>query len=283
MPRFAYRHIVAIVFATLIGLVANETEAAAATLLGKPTFGSPDQPFATRRPVTPADAAAIQSYLHGSATPVFSTDFTNPAELTADWNLMADDPYTIKSCRRPANDQATGAGLDLKIMPPAGCHNHSAVASTGAMISKAKFGYGFFEARMKIANITGINNAFWITTDDSYEFDVAEVHYPNTVDITLHRWPGKHPELKPVSVGFATKYNANLADGFHDYGVLWTPTELVFEVDGAPVAALDTDNYIKGPAVVRFATAVTTYGGPIPSDPEGHDTIVKSVKVYRLQ
>ncbi len=269
-------------FVVLLIVCALIPESMAATLIGHPTFGSPDQAFATRRPVTQADRAEIQSYLNGDTASVFSANFGDKARLTSDWDLVSDDPSTLKSCRRPENDTVGENGLVLKIMPATYCHNHSAIASTGSMISKKKFGYGFYEARMKISNVSGVNNAFWLTTDDNYEIDIAEVHYPNIVDLTLHRWPGSDKNIKHVSVGFVTKFNTNLSQAFHDYGVLWTPSEILFEVDGVPVAAVMTNNYIKGPAEIRLSTAITSFAGVISGDPEGHDTIVQSLKVYRL-
>src|SRR5271167_1830519 len=90
----------------------------AAKLAGPVTWGSPDQPYGKRRPVTDADRKAIQSYRSGRKTPIFSTNFTDPAELQADWNLVSDDnPWgNFQSCRRPANVQASGAGLRLKTL-----------------------------------------------------------------------------------------------------------------------------------------------------------------------
>jgi len=34
------------------------------------------------------------------------------------------------------------------------------------ILVKAKYSYGFFEATMKIADVKGMNNAFWMTTED---------------------------------------------------------------------------------------------------------------------
>jgi len=44
-----------------------------------------------RRPVTTADRTAIQSYRSGRKTPIFSTSFSELAELGADWNPVSDD------------------------------------------------------------------------------------------------------------------------------------------------------------------------------------------------
>jgi len=152
------------------------------------------------------------------------------------------------------------------------------------MISKARQRYGFFEARMKIADISGINNAFWLVTDDHFEIDIAEVHFPNDVRLTLHNNNHWDTEKQDVmhSVGFDARFIDNFSQDYHDYGVLWTPTDIIFEVDGGPVAAIKTNGAIKGMTDIRFSTAVTEYGGKIPSNPAGHHMYVKSLRVYPL-
>jgi hypothetical protein len=155
-----------------------------ATLAGPVTWGSPDQPYGKRRPVAAADRAAIQSYRSGRKPPIFSTNFTDAAELQADWNLVSDDNQWggFQSCRRPGNVEASSVSLRLKTLVATDCHHKW---STGYINSKAKYSYGFFEATMKIANIKGMNNAFWMTTEDHpetgdhFEIDVSEVQYPS--------------------------------------------------------------------------------------------------------
>lgn len=61
-----------------------------------------------------------------------------------------------------------------------------------------------------------------------------------------------------------------------NYGVLWTPTDIIFETDGAPVAA---NGSIKAAADIRFPTAVTDYAGKIPHEPAGHNMYVRSLRV----
>src|SRR5580658_8007548 len=99
----------------VLSAVLPSTDASAADApakLAQPVnWGSPDQPYGKRRSVTPADRSAIQSYRSGGKPPVFSTNFTDSAELQADWNLMSDDG---RICRRPANVEASSAGLKLK-------------------------------------------------------------------------------------------------------------------------------------------------------------------------
>ena len=50
------------------------------------------------------------------------------------------------------------------------------------------------------------------------------------------------------------------------------------EIDGEPVAAVVTNNAVHGPTDFAFSSTLI-YSG-IPDHPEGHDMIVKSVRVF---
>jgi hypothetical protein len=259
----------------------------AAKLSGPVTWGSPDQPYGKRRPVTAADRAAIGSYRFGRKTPIFSTDFSDPTELHSDWNLVSDDNQwgDYQSCRRPSNVEVSSVGLRLKTLVATDCHHKW---STGYINSKAKYGYGFFEATMKIADIKGMNNAFWMTTEDHvetgdhFEIDVSEVQFPDYEHIGLQQYPAKgNKTLKHTGMGWGAKFVDDLSAGFHDYGVLWTPREMIFEIDGAPVTAVITNNAVHSLTDIAFSSALI-YAG-VPDHPEGHDMVVKSLRVFTLQ
>jgi beta-glucanase (GH16 family) len=258
-----------------------------ATLAGPVTWGSPDQPYGKRRSVTPADRNLIESYRSGHKIPIFATNFTDPAELQADWNFVSDDATwgDFKSCRRPGNVEVSSAGLRLKTLIATDCHHQW---STGYINSKAKYSYGFFEATMKIADIKGMNNAFWMTTEDDpetgdhFEIDVSEVQYPSYDHIGLQQYPAKgNKNLKHTGMGWGANFVENLSADFHDYGVLWTPTEMIFEMDGEPVAVVVNNNSVHGPSDIAFSSALI-YAG-IPAHPEGHDMLVQSVRVFAYQ
>jgi|HubBroStandDraft_6_1064221.scaffolds.fasta_scaffold2493110_1 hypothetical protein len=61
----------------------------------------------------------------------------------------------------------------------------------------------------------------------------------------------------------------------HGYGVLWTPKELIFEIDGEPVAAVVNNSAVHGPADIAFSSTLI-YAG-VPEHPEGHDNGRESV------
>jgi hypothetical protein len=250
----------------------------AATLAGPVTWGSPDQPWGVRRAVTAADRAAIAAYRAGRKAPIFTTHFLSPTELQAEWTLESDDNPGLQSCRRPSNVEASPAGLQLKTLVAHDCR--IAGWSTGHIASKAKYGSGFFEARIKIADVKGVNNAFWLTTDDNFEIDVAEAHYPSYIHIGLQYWPHNKIE-KHAGMGWGVNFVDNLSRGFHDIGLLRTATQMVFSVDGEPVAAVVTGQAVKAPAAIRFSTALGDWaGGKVPPHPEGHGMAVQSLRIF---
>ncbi|MDR3439281.1 glycoside hydrolase family 16 protein [Telmatospirillum sp.] len=253
---------------------------APATLAGPLTFGSPDQPYGIRRPVTDADRAAIQSYRSGRKTPVFSTTFTDPVEFRTNWDTIEDDKPDLLSCRRAANAVPSNIGLRLETKIATDCHNKW---STAHIASKARYSYGYFETSLKIADIDGMNNAFWVTSDDNYEVDPDEIHYPNFDHIAVHFWPPKGAAEKPSTMGYNAKLSQNLSAAFHDYGFLWTPMDLIFAVDGEPIAAIRTQGLIRGPMTLRYSTALANWAGKVPDRPEGHPMSVRSLRVFKCE
>jgi hypothetical protein len=247
----------------------------AAAQMSPPTWGNPNRAWGTRRPVTAADQALIASYRSGHKKPLFATDFTNPADLQSQWVLQSDNPWNLKSCRQPRNVIATSTGLELKTLDAVNCH---AKWSTGFMISKTKYSYGFFEASIKVADISGMNNAFWLVSESAFEIDIAEVHYPNRLGMTLHNWVTSTDN----SVGFASNFNGDFSKAYHDFGALWTPNDIIFEVDGKAIAAISTRGAINKPVDIRFSTALADFAGKVPANPVGHSMFVRSLRVYAL-
>jgi hypothetical protein len=246
-------------------------------VLQKLTWGNPDQPWGRRRPVTEADRKAITLYRSGTIQPAYASNFDDQQKLAADWLFQSDD--YLQSCRRPENVVASPGGLQLRTRIATDC---KATWSTGSIISKEHFGFGFFEATIKTADIDGLNNAFWLVTEDHFEIDTAELHYPNISRMTLHN-NNKIDGSFPPAVGFDSRFSHYFYSQYHDIGVLWTPTDIVYEVDGEPVAAIHTNNSIHGKTDIRFSTALMAYAGKIPEHPEGHHMYVKSLRVLPLQ
>ncbi|WP_175836413.1 glycoside hydrolase family 16 protein [Burkholderia anthina] len=167
----------------------------------------------------------------------------------------------------------------LEVKAATDCH---AKWSTGQIVSKTRFKYGYFEASMKLAPIPGVDNAFWLVTSDGYEIDVTEAFYPKTSTSAVHQWhPPKGKGHTMVSTGINTKQD--LSKDFHDYGVLWDESELIFAIDGEPYIALRSHGEINGAAVLRLSNALVPWGAKFPNNPEGIKTIFRGVRVFKLQ
>ena len=250
--------------------------------LQKLTWGNPDQPWGMRRPVTDADRKAVAFYRSGKIQPVYATNFNDSKKLADDWQFQSEDTSNMKSCRRPENVVAAPGGLQLRTRVATNC---KAKWSTGFIISKQHYKFGYFEAEIKPADIDGLNNAFWLVTEDHFEIDIAELHFPNINRMTLHNnnnWATEKDD-KTHAVGFDSRFSEDFFRSYHTLGVLWTPSDVVYVVDGEPVAAIRTGNSIHAATDVRFSTALMDYAGKIPDHPEGHHMYVKSLRVLPLQ
>ena len=288
-----YKLVIKQLLAIPLALAFIQTPAFASTKDGPATWGSPDRAWAKRREPTVKDRERIAAFRNPSRRPDFTTQFNDPEELKKDWILQSDDVTALLSCRRPENISVKTGVLKLRTELN---YKGDKKWSTGSMLSSFKQHYGFVEAAIKITDCTGINNAFWMVTDDGFEIDIAEIHYPDTVRTTLHN----HHDYQPIkkasksdndwtggaksdSVGFNNKFKDNFSTRYHYYGVLWTPEEIIFEVDGEPINVLVTKGAIKEAGDIRFSTAVMTYAGKIPVHPENHDMTVNRLHIYNYR
>lgn len=121
---------------------------------------------------------------------------------------------------------------------------------TGAAWTKGLFEqtYGYYEIRTTLNTVPGYWTAFWLMTDnaaseenggrDGTEIDVYESAYYNEglVQHTLH-WDGYAAAHRSVGTTAPLEYDGE----YHTFGVLWTPEEYVFYVDGAETWRTDAD------------------------------------------
>ena len=170
--------------------------------------------------------------------------------------------------------------------------------STALVKSRAKRAYGYFEIRAKTMKAC-VSNAFWLydphSDDDRVKFTAGDVS--EEIDVfeltgrpdslgrqgdcstnlyaTLHfyRTPyleGVVNKLKwnPPNRSFKSPLGFNASDGYHVYGLLWTPEKLVWYVDGRPTAERVNDGLFHRPLHVTLDAEVFTtwFGTPDPKD-----------------
>jgi beta-glucanase (GH16 family) len=243
-------------------------------------------PMAKRNP-TSAERDTVKNLHAKAANILFQDDFKNQATYENNWTVFTDNRSDLMACRTAKSLSVSSNGLAIETVPADHCH---AKWSTGEIISKQAFTYGLYEAYIKIANATGVDNAFWLTTQgevsdgsgDSFEIDISETYYPSLIRSTLHRHNlTKHIDL--YETGYNDQERKNLASEFHEYGLLWTPTSLVFCLDSVPFQTFETKGTVKDPANLRLSIALgPQFGGAPPANPVGLTMQVKHVRVIGL-
>lgn len=105
--------------------------------------------------------------------------------------------------------------------------------------------YGYYEMRAKMQVGGGMHTAWWMTgfedkPEQSAEVDIFEIlgRNPNEIQSTKHAW--KDPNIKKEHLSFTPK-NVGLANEFHNYGLKWTPEEMIFYFDGQEYGRMKSD------------------------------------------
>ena len=157
--------------------------------------------------------------------------------------------------------------------------------TSGMLSSRDSFTqtYGYFEIRCQMPEGQGTWPAFWmLPADGSWppELDVVEALGSDeaTVFMTAHSASsGEH-----TKTGF-TSWVGDVTSGMHTYGVLWTPEELVWYVDGAEVFRTATPDDMHQPMYMVTNLAI---GGVIAGDPDsdfdGADFKIDYIHAYQL-
>lgn len=123
--------------------------------------------------------------------------------------------------------------------------------------------YGYFEMRAELPHNAGAWPAFWLLPEDGSwppELDVMEMRgqEPNKLYMTAHsNATGTHTEV-------SSTVNVMDTGGYHTYGVLWTPDELVWTYDGVEVAEKATPADMHSPMYMLVNLAVGGFAGAPP-------------------
>lgn len=252
----------------------------------RPALAQTMTPMVKRDP-TDAERKVVRDYHTRGAKVLFEDNFQSRAKFEENWTVFTDNRSDLKACRTAQSLAISDKGLAINTIKAEHC---IAPWSTGEIVSKQAFQHGLFEAYMQIAHGPGVDNAFWLTsqkpladgTGDTFEIDVAETYYPSLIRSTLHRHNlDKH--IDRYETGNNNPARENLANGFHDYGVLWTPTALIFCLDGEAFKTIETNGTVTGPANLRLSTALAAaFGGNPPDDPRGLTMNVMHVRVLGL-
>lgn len=166
-----------------------------------------------------------------------------------------------------------------------------------------QFTYGYVESRIQINNNYGVNPAFWLESDQMFatpaptsasvgnEVDIIEQDYayPNQDAMNIH-WNGYGSGAQ--SLGGTKRTVSNLQGNYHVFGLLWTPTEYQFTVDGVVELTVTSSRMIShGPEWIVLDADPNNLTGNWESPPVGGygslatsttDINVDYVRVYQL-
>jgi hypothetical protein len=217
---------------------------------------------------TYSNPASDPAYLPDGYELAFADDFDGTSLNTDIWDYQ-EGTYRAAGTYRPENVTVANGECTIAMKKEAFAGTEY---TTGGIISKPSFGFGYYEARLRFSDTgSGFHQSFWLytnfgnrqTTEDCYdEIDIIETDSSNVnrYYITYHDWhwlSGAHT-MYSVNQNVAT---SSLSDTYHTFGVLYTDTEAHFYMDGNLVGSKNISAVTKGRQSIRLNNVV--YETPI--------------------
>jgi acyl-CoA thioesterase-1 len=196
-------------------------------------------------PTLPADRA------HGYSL-AWHDEFDGDKLNHADWNIRTGD--RLGSRNLAANVSIADGMLRLAVKKEAaGPMDYT----SGGVISKREFLYGYYEARMRVPSGKGWHSSFWMMknstgeTGSRQEIDVVEhdSYNPREYGLNLHLWRPDH-----VVLGGTRVKTPRVDDSFHTWGCEFTPLEIRFYFDGKLVFAHEAKSFVHDKQSVWLTT-----------------------------
>ncbi len=162
---------------------------------------------------------------------------------------------------------------------------------TGMIATAGKFEpiYGYFEARIEVQHEIGLWSAFWMQSPtygkflgepgrSGSEIDVMEylAREGDVVHFTNH-WDGYAARHRSATHSLAI---AHVREGFHTFGVEWTPDEYIYFVDGVETWRT-RDGVSHAPEYLLLSCEVGSWGGDIANAQGPDELLVDYVRVYQ--
>lgn len=218
---------------------------------------------------------------------MWSDEFDNgldPAHWTVEHSTYGDGNQELQ-CYHPDNVKVSGGALHLSATPqeltcPGGSARHY---SSGMVRTRglADWTYGRFEIRARIPEGQGLWPALWLSPVSkdygrwprSGELDIVEAigQLPNRIIGSAHWYGNGHHELSNREYWLAA---GSFADGMHTFTMDWSPTTIVWLVDGVEYHRLSSWSAPAGfTSPAPFDTAFylkmnLAVGGRSPGDPD---------------
>ena len=217
---------------------------------------------------------------------VWLDDFTGSALDTNKWHYRTGE--RILSQQKPENVSVTNGLLRLTLKKEAAGKLHY---TSGGVISRETFRYGYYEARFRCPKAAGWHTSFWAmkyfqTNDQTNGLDFAqqvergsgtvraqEIDFceqdavnPKSYSAGVIDWSGKSGKK---SLGFGRKYFhspreevPDFSADFHVWGCEFTPTEVNFFLDGKLTHQADATKFPHEDQNIWLTCVAVLWGDP---------------------
>jgi hypothetical protein len=165
-------------------------------------------------------------------------------------NVAGESSYNLDGVNPATNASLTSNGLAITAVPIPGSHNYvsAQIDSAGHFSGQ----YGTVEASIEMPPGQGLCPGFWMLGDGNIpgssipgEIDIVEA--PSFVGgmgtqyyFDLHGLP-----VNGTTQQYSTSTPVNLV-GFHTFAITWTPTQIVWTIDGNPYAVANQNALVAG-------------------------------------
>lgn len=187
----------------------------------------------------------------------FSDEFNGTTVNTTKWNI--DNSATSRAARpgigisswywKPANVAVANGNLILKVTKETASKMHcGSINSSGKYLTT----YGYFEARIKIADATkGTHTAFWLQGPNMGNVD-GTANDGAEIDIFESAWTADYTKSVIHIDGYSTSHQANtiqyttpgIHSGYHTWGMWWTSSFIKIYYDGVLKVTYSTAKWI---------------------------------------
>lgn len=124
------------------------------------------------------------------------------------------------------------------------------------------FGYGYYEASMKITPVPGAVVSFFAIQAPGYGPQEIDIEFLTNESGFASSASHVHYTLHPSGMTFDQPLPFDPTAGFHDYGFLWTPGQVQFTVDGTVTHTFTDPQLVLTPGTSEFVMANTWTGNP---------------------
>jgi len=137
------------------------------------------------------------------------------------------------------------------------------------------FRYGKIDARIKLPTTQGMWPAFWMLGEN-----IADIDWPGCGEIDIMELVGSAPDVVQCNVHYTDgsnnystnegteKLNETFDLDYHNFTIDWSPTELVYSLDGTPYKTTSLTDDMKEFQRSFYLILNVAVGGQWPGDPD---------------